>query len=239
MQRRALAWQRRRLASIRLHQPPTPVVDAPLQRGLLWSDSFPDDSRTKLVAWQVDPLVPPWGVPGELACGTPSRRAPAIAISAPFQFEHVASGNWEAAVGRMASAVGATADGRHQGLEGQGPDTGNASHYREIETRVLRQVTALHDLTDKDLEDWRERERNWQGEQKMLAADTAAWVRALPAVDAAAARGGIITMEPRPSSPRGHHDSSPQKGGRRRAFLKSLLKNPPLPWGLSDTTGRN
>ena len=199
----------------------------------------PDDSRRKLAAWQVDPLVPPWGVPGEIACGAASRRAPEIAISAPFNFEVVASRNWEAAAGRMASAVGASADGRQQGLAGQRTDSGNASHYREIETRVLRQVTALHELTDKDLEDWRERERNWEGEQKMLAADTAAWVRSLPAVDAEAARAGIMTMEARPSSPRGHRDSSPQKGGRRRAFLKSLLKHPPLPWGLSDTTGRN
>jgi hypothetical protein len=147
---------------------------------------------------QVNPLVPPWGVPGELACSTPARAAPTTKgtqqrlqrpvnadegdseISMPFNVQHIASGAAfaQGVGGRGLAASGGWVgkgferggeDGRTAGESrnggggggvregGEGGPGGGGSHYQKIETQVLRQVTTLHDLSDKDLEEWRDR----------------------------------------------------------------------------------
>ena len=71
------------------------------------------------------------------------------------------------------------------------------------------------------------RERNWEGEQRMVAADTAAWVRSLPDEDleaAARAGGGVGAQGPQEKAAVGvTSDAPPKRGGKKRAFLKSLL----------------
>ena len=125
--------------------------------------SWIDDVRA--VVASVNPLVHPWGVPGEIACSTLKGVSPArgrsatddgeIKISSPFNVQHIASGA-AAAVGAAAAAVGVSSPAMAGEMDKtQGPGTG--SHYKEIETKVLREVTSLHDLTEKDLEEWRDR----------------------------------------------------------------------------------
>jgi len=106
----------------------------------------------RAVAASVNPLLHPWGVPGEVAClslrnvATESGREDLrdrqedrddIQISAPFNFQHIASGA-AAAVGAAAAAVGGVAG------VGAGDDSvevelrggSKGSHYKEIETKV-------------------------------------------------------------------------------------------------------
>jgi len=68
------------------------------------------------------------------------------------------------------------------------------------------------------------RERNWVGEQKMVAADTAAWVRSLP---------GDSMCEG------GEQGAGGKKKGGKRAFFKALLsgKGAPLPFGIPTAGG--
>ena len=139
---------------------------------MVWT--FQAGSREEVRSWidavrgvvaSVNPLVHPWGVPGEIACSTlkgalPSRGTAApddaeLKISSPFNVQHMASGA-AAAVGAAATAVGVSGPAKTgEKDKARGPATG--SHYKEIETTVLREVTSLHDLTEKDLEDWRDR----------------------------------------------------------------------------------
>ena len=125
-----------------------------------WTDAV------RAVVASVNPLVHPWGVPGEVACSTlkdaPHPRGATDApvdgepkISSPFNVQHIASGA-AAVVGAAAAAVGVAGsarDGEAERVQGHGA----GSHYKEIETKVLREVTSLHDLTEKDLEEWRAR----------------------------------------------------------------------------------
>ena len=104
------------------------------------------------MAASVNPLLHPWGVPGEVAClslrnvATESGRESlrdgqedrdGIQISAPFNFQHIASGA-AAAVGAAAAAVGgvagAGAGDDPEETEVRGGSKG--SHYKEIETKV-------------------------------------------------------------------------------------------------------
>ena len=255
--------------------------------GMVWT--FQAKSREEARSWiddvravvaSVNPLVHPWGVPGEIACSTlkvvsPARGTSAtddgeIKISSPFNVQHIASGA-AAAVGAAAAAVGVSSPAMAGEMDkAQGPGTG--SHYKEIETKVLREVTSLHDLTEKDLEEWRDRcasfgdggdafeddsvsvhagnqgtvikcspaccparERNWEGEQRMVAADTAAWVRSLPDDDivAAARAGGLLEGGVKGKDAQDGSKEIPAKKGKKRAFLKSLLTSAPLPWALA------
>jgi len=141
--------------------------------GLVWT--FQARSREESRSWidavravvaSVNPLVHPWGVPGEVACSTlkdalqprGATDAPVDGepkISSPFNVQHIASGA-AAAVGAAAAAVGVAGSAR-AGEVDRAHGLSAGSHYKEIETKVLREVTSLHDLTEKDLEEWRDR----------------------------------------------------------------------------------
>ena len=92
-------------------------------------------------------------MPGEVACSTfknnPAELEDDFKISSPFNFQHIASGA-AAAVSAAAAAVGV-------GVEEEEEEAGQGSHYKEIENKVMREVTGLNDLTEKDLEEWRDR----------------------------------------------------------------------------------
>ena len=81
------------------------------------------------------------------------------------------------------------------------------------------------------------RERNWEGEQRMVAADTAAWVRSLPDENLAAIRAHSTLragVDRAPGIGGGKEPPPAKKSGKKRAFLKGLLsgKGAPLPWAL-------
>jgi len=81
------------------------------------------------------------------------------------------------------------------------------------------------------------RERNWEGEQRMVAADTAAWVRSLPDDNLAAIRAHSTLragVDRAPGAGVGKEPPPAKKSGKKRAFLKGLLsgKGAPLPWAL-------
>jgi len=76
------------------------------------------------------------------------------------------------------------------------------------------------------------RERNWVGEQKMVAADTAAWVRSLPDDNIRDESAGGVEEG-------GAQGAGGKKKGGKRAFFKALLsgKGAPLPWGIQTAGG--
>ena len=81
------------------------------------------------------------------------------------------------------------------------------------------------------------RERNWEGEQRMVAADTAAWVRSLPDENLVAIRAHSTLragVDRAPGIEGGREPPPAKKSGKKRAFLKGLLsgKGAPLPWAL-------